>query len=1025
MRHCTIGPVLVALFLTASLAGGAAGPGPVDRFLTQFSDAIHRGDFGTAETLIASHPEAAAEARFMQIPDDDVLRHLARMLTRHLEAGSQADPAVTAVLEMNRLYREGQEAMAAADYRVAVQKWKKGLTFAETAGNQRAAAAFLGNLGTVYDTLGQYADALTNYLSALSIDRKTNDLWGLANDLSNVGVIQMHMGQYGEAMKNLEEALAIHRDLGHRRGQAANLANIGLIRQNLGQYEKALADYKRALTLKQETGDRHGEGLVLSNMGVIHHNLGQYETALEYYKRALAIHQELEDRRGKGRNLANIGLMHNNLGHYEKALEHYEKALTIRRQIGDRRGEGADLANIGLAYHNLGQYNQALTHYNKALVIHRAIGDRRGEGRDLSNIGMIFNSMGEHEQAAEFLRQSLEAARAVGAPESVWRAHRRLGQVLGTLYEIPKAIRHYEAALSTIETIREELTGKATRSAYMRNKIYVYDELIDLLAERHRLDPGGGYGRKALEIFERKQGRLFLEEMGQSGARNFAGVPERIIKKEEELTRRRARVRKELTRERARPLETSNPQRIHGLEAELADIQAAQEELETTIRNDYPDYHAMKYPQPVGLETLQTEVLRPGEIILAYDIRVNSASAWVVGRSHFSMHPIGTRDIKLARMVRRFRDDIVHRRVDPLRSIKVLTPPAAAEKPEPSPAPAAPALTPPQRPMSHESPDLYGILFPPPVRDAIDIAAHDGTAGAGRGCAHSPAGGGGSGSLIYIVPTGSLYDLPFEALDTGGETPRYIIEEHAVAYLSSASLLKILRDAQARRRDLPGHPLLAFANPVYQQDAVGEFQFDSLPETENEVKAIKETLRVPEPPDPLQLRSEAARSRVFRFNDADALDDYRYLVFATHGVMPGDIDGMDQPALVLSDPDPQTGGEGFLTMADVFGLSLNADFIALTACNTGRGKGVPGEGVMGLTRSFMFAGTPAIAVTLWSVHSESIKDLNVGMFQYLNANMGRAAALRETKLRMIRGEGKKAWRKPFFWAPMVLFGDGR
>jgi CHAT domain-containing protein len=73
----------------------------------------------------------------------------------------------------------------------------------------------------------------------------------------------------------------------------------------------------------------------------------------------------------------------------------------------------------------------------------------------------------------------------------------------------------------------------------------------------------------------------------------------------------------------------------------------------------------------------------------------------------------------------------------------------------------------------------------------------------------------------------------------------------------------------------------------------------------------------------------------------------------------------------------------------------------------------------------MYAGTPAIAVTLWSVESESIKDLNVGMFKNLTADMGRARALREVKLRMIGGKEKEAWRHPFYWAPMVLFGDGR
>jgi CHAT domain-containing protein len=160
-------------------------------------------------------------------------------------------------------------------------------------------------------------------------------------------------------------------------------------------------------------------------------------------------------------------------------------------------------------------------------------------------------------------------------------------------------------------------------------------------------------------------------------------------------------------------------------------------------------------------------------------------------------------------------------------------------------------------------------------------------------------------------------------------------------------------------------------------------------------------------------------------NSTETLDDYRYVIFACHGILPEEIDRVTQPTLVLSDPDPQTAEAGYLTMADVFALSLNADLVALSACNTGRGKTVKGEGVMGLTRAFMYAGTPAITVTLWSVETHSAKTVNVGFFKNLKEGKGRAEALRDIKLDMIRGEYGEQWRKPFYWGPTVIFGDGQ
>jgi CHAT domain-containing protein len=168
------------------------------------------------------------------------------------------------------------------------------------------------------------------------------------------------------------------------------------------------------------------------------------------------------------------------------------------------------------------------------------------------------------------------------------------------------------------------------------------------------------------------------------------------------------------------------------------------------------------------------------------------------------------------------------------------------------------------------------------------------------------------------------------------------------------------------------------------------------------------------------LREDASRANVFAFNADDRLDDYQYLVFATHGVLPGEVDSLTQPALVLSYPE----NDGYLTMADVFQLHLNTTLVALSACNTGSGERIRGEGVLGLTRAFMYAGTPAIAVTLWSVETFSAKELNVGLFEHLSAGQGPVHALRSIKLQMLHGEKGEQYRHLYYWAPFVLFGDG-
>ncbi len=290
---------------------------------------------------------------------------------------------------------------------------------------------------------------------------------------------------------------------------------------------------------------------------------------------------------------------------------------------------------------------------------------------------------------------------------------------------------------------------------------------------------------------------------------------------------------------------------------------------------------------------------------------------------------------------------------------------------------------------------------------------------------------------LNIVPTGPLYALPFELLLTypakDVQHVHYLVEDIPISYLSSASLLKILRETLARRTSTARYPLLAFAHPAYSREASQDKSnipnlraqayrdllsdlFAELPETADEARAIADVLNAPQESGSLQLRENASRTRVFELHDSGRLDDYHYLLFAMHGVLPEEVEHVAQSALVLSDD--------FLTMADVFGLQLNAGLVSLSACNTGMGTRVKGEGVMGLTRAFMYAGTPTVAVTLWSVESLSAKELDIGFFHHLNEGKSPARALQTIKVHMLQGKYGEKYRYPYYWAPFVAFGDG-
>jgi len=340
---------------------------------------------------------------------------------------------------------------------------------------------------------------------------------------------QMEMIRGGNLKKILEryqQDLSLSREIKDSRGESVILSNIGMVYQYLAEYPKALEYFQLALTRYKKLDDKRGKSEVLSNIGLVYSHLGKYLEALDYFEKALAISREIVDRRREAEIMSDIGLVYSHLAQYEKALTYFQQALEIKREIKDRRGEGADLSNIGLVSSHLAQYDKAMTYFQQALEIKREIKDKRGEGADLSNIGVLYQNLGMYQKAFLAFQDSRVIDISIGSGE-IWRSQRGLAFTEFKLKQPELGILHYEQALDNIERLRTGIS-KEHKTSFMRDKWYVYDELINLLQSMHLVQPKKSYDRKAFEIFERKQGRLFLEEMGQSGARRFAGFDNEI-----------------------------------------------------------------------------------------------------------------------------------------------------------------------------------------------------------------------------------------------------------------------------------------------------------------------------------------------------------------------------------------------------------------------------------------------------------------------------------------------------------------
>ena len=706
-------------------------------------------------------------------------------------------------------------------------------------------------------------------------------------------------------------------------------------------------------------------------------------------------------------NLAVAGAAHRNNRETLERLNEVEKRMSDyqNRPQGTHR-MAALMVNKGEAQMAMEHFGDARAAYNKALSIMDSLScdkykcDCGGIYRRI--VGFNKNVVKEFEESFYLFDGEL-----------YWRAIRGLAATcIGEGWKIDSAVANYRIALEAVDHLRFLVQDTADRAAYMSDKRWLYNEIIDDLVSLHYESPDKNFDKEAWEIFEMKQGREFLDRVGRSGARNFSRKPRILIDTEKKLEDVYTKIIANIGNENFKAL-----YRI----ADLAYIFDEVVDLRSQMVRDFSEYSDLISPKTVSYEQMSNDILGGKEAVAVYHVTADHTILWLISPNGFQMFAIPEGEADLEALVEGFRYfsadrllEAVDKGVDTHEFDRIVD-----ES---------------YQDYQKIASRLFRILFPSEALDAVRNA-----------------------DMLYIVPTGPLHGLPFEALVAGDievkGRPALLLDNCAVSYLSSASMLKVLKDTREKRQaeiETKRKSLLAFGNPVFSDAggsridpadsmATGPTEsealrnaafmklmgetFIPLPETEREVLAIAESLKQKDPESvcDVYVKEQAVRSRIFELNDSGALDDYQYAVFATHAVLPREVDEILQPAIVLGDcPDG-----AYLTMSDIYGLKMNADLVVLSACNTGRGDRVPGEGVLGMTRAFMYAGTSSTAVNLWAVESLSAERIDRDLFERMADGTHPAQALRASKLAMIDTpdeNGERTYRHPFFWAPMVVFG---
>jgi CHAT domain-containing protein/tetratricopeptide (TPR) repeat protein len=904
----------------------------------------------------------------------------------------------------------------------------------------------LNNLGTVYNSIGEKRKALDHHQLALQIFRAVHDPGGEGGTLTNIGVIYISLGENHEGLDYFERALPFLKMTGDRRGEAITLNSIGAVYTLRGEWQKALNHYQQSLLIQRDAQDRRGEAITLNNMGRLYDSLGEERKALEYYDQSLIIRREIEDRRGEAITLNNIGLVYSALGENQSAIEKFAQSLAIRPKIGDVQGEGVTLNNIGLAYERLGDKRKALEYYDQALLRRRAVNDREGLATTLHNIGLVRASLGEREAALEVFDQALRLWRTLGNPASEARTLASMAKAERDRGNLTEALGKIGAALKIVESLRTKIDVGDLRASYLGATRDCYELCVDLLMRSHRLDPSKNQATAAFQTSERSRARALIETLAESRAEIRNGIDPALLASERALQKRLESKTDHLIRLLSGK---SAEGQVAAARNEIEALEVEYQQLQSQIRAASPRYAALTQPQPLSLAEIQREALDDDALLLEYALSEERSYLWAVTKTSITSHELPPRK-EIEQAASYVRDLLTARnrtvRFETVDERQVRIAHADAEYPKAAAALSRMLLGPISDQLEKRRLLIVGdgalqyvpfaALPPPATRRQVDMETEEridrGTGGESirRPVAQSP-----SRPVAY--------------------TP--LIVDHEVVSLPSASTLVVLRRELTGRRPGP-KTVAALADPVFDpgderfkasavskgtgraivaQTRTGSELLESdltrsardldlgdtrgvlrrLPYTRKEAQMI---LSLAPPDQRLGALDFAANQTTAT---SDELAQYRYVHFATHGLL--NPKHPELSGIVLSLFNEQGAEQdGFLRASEVFNLSLPAEMVVLSGCQTALGKDVRGEGLVGLTRGFMYAGAARVLVSLWEVNDHATSDLMGRLYRGIlgKRQLTPAAALREAQVSLWR---EQRWRAPYYWAGFTLQGEPR
>ncbi len=873
-------------------------------------------------------------------------------------------------------------------------------------------------LGYVFGEKGQFEEMQKYSLQALSIRRKIlgeNDLL-TAKSYSTVAMSLDNMGKNEAAMKYHQKALAIRQKiLGDGDVLVANsLNNVGISFSLRGDYDQGLVYFNKALEIwLRILGEKHPRVAdAYNNLGDIYKIKGDYENARKAYQKVLSIYSTTYGaEHPRMANLYhNLGNIYREMHQYDTALEYYQKAVNIFLQTtGETHPSVAWIYHdTGIAYTSTRDYEDARIYLNKALFLRlRLLGKRHAfVAETYQQLGKLSEMQYNFPEALRYYQKAIcvlsddfddddfhknPPLKAIDvlpySIQAIAAKAQAMVKLAGRVSAMKEKRKLFEESLSTfqlaarvLKKVRGGFRAEGSKLFLTETSADIFDVAIETALKLYDITRDERYKHRAFYLIEQCKTAVLRDALKESNARRFSAIPDSLLEKEHVLRVDIARFETQLDKASEKKNSGRNRERIDELQNRLFSANRAYERLTDRFENEYPRYFHLKYQSDAATVDQLQDMLDDNTAILEYLIGKTSLYIAVISKTSFEIVSLPI-DSTFRATANRFVKSL--RFVDKTDYLKS-------------------AVT------------LYKKLIYP-VENRL----------AGK-------------SNLVIIPGDVLHYIPFEALISenkpGVELSQmdYLIRRFAISYHYSAALFLETRQAAGTN---PPLDFLGFApvfsdkskskivqagvlnwiSALFQNDTItaDNTTYNPLKYSEEEVHNIIKMFTQTGKKSAGYFHSDATETQ-FKKNAGSA----KFLHIATHGALDEEKPALS--GLIFAEPgDSSAVDDSILYAAEVYNLKLNADLVVLGSCESGIGKLVKGEGVMALTRGFLYAGAKNIIHSLWKVNDNHPSQLMIDLYRQILVGKSYATALRQAKLNLIQQE-KTAF--PNSWSSFVLIG---